>query len=229
MKSFALAIDQGADLLELDLHLSADGQPVVIHDDTVDRTTNGTRRVGDLSFNELRALDAGCWMGPMFCGERIPTLSEVFDLSADRVGVVVELKHGSDRYPGIERLLVRTIETSDRLDDVIVISRNSVAIQTINTTNPDIITLDFEHLPVASEKWLSSNALSRPGKRFVSAKVSEVDTERIKHMHDLGYRVLSSVINDPLTQNVIETLLGSPIDGIFTDHVLELQSALKRS
>ena len=73
------AISQGADLIEIDLHLSADGQLVVIHDDTVDRTSDGTGRVGDLSIDELRALDTGSWMSPKFGGEKIPTFSEVLD------------------------------------------------------------------------------------------------------------------------------------------------------
>ena len=107
LSGFELAIRQGADLIEVDLHLSADKQLVIIHDDTVDRTTDGTGPVGGLSLNQLRALDAGSWLSSSFRRERIPTLSEALDLSAGRAGLVVELKHGSDRYPGIERLLAR--------------------------------------------------------------------------------------------------------------------------
>ena len=228
LRGFELAIGQGADLIEIDLHLSADGRLVVIHDDTVDRTTDGTDRVGDLSFCELRALDAGSWMGTQFRGERIPTLSEALEITADKVGVVVDLKHGSERYEGIEHLLVRAIESGDRVDDVIVISRNSAAIGRIHAINPDVMTLDFGHLSIASPKWLSSNPLLRPGKRFVFAEASDVLVGHCSYVRDLGYQILSSVTKEELDQNVIATLLGSPIDGVFTDQVMELKRALQR-
>ena len=229
LSSLELAISQGADLNESDLHLSADGQLVVIHDDSVDRTTNGTGQVGDLSFSELRALDAGSWMGPQFSGERIPTLNEALDLTAGRAGLVVELKHGSERYPDIERLLARTIETAERRDDVIVMSRNSRAIRRINLFNPDIMTLDFGNPPIASREWLHRLRLVRPGKRFVFAKSSELRGEHIEHILELGYQLLSSVLNEALDQNVIDTLQGSPIAGVFTDEVLALKRAFNRS
>ena len=228
LSSFELAIQQGADLVEMDLHLSADKQLMVIHDDRVDRTTNGTGLVGDLSFAELSALDAGSWMHAKFSGERIPTLSAALDLTASRASLMVELKHGSDRYPGIEGLLARAIERAARLDDVIVISRNSAAIRRINTINPDIMTLDFGHRPIASRAWLNSEALSRPGKRYVIARAAELDRERIKHLHDLGYGVLCSVINEVLSQKMLAPILDSSVDGVFTDHVGELKRALKR-
>ena len=193
---------------------------------SVDRTTNGTGPVGDLSFQELRALDAGSWLHPKFRGERIATLSEAFDLSAGRAGLVVELKRGSDRYPGIERLLARAIEAAQRLEDVIVISRDSAAIERINRIYPDIMTLDFNHLPIASPEWLNCKTLSRPGQRFLIAGAGEIDRERIQRVRSLGYRVLCSVINEEWSQQLLDAVLAASVDGIFTDHVSELKRAL---
>lgn len=228
LSSFELAIRQGADLVELDLHLSADEQLVVIHDDTVDRTTDGTGAVGDLSFAELRVLDAGSWMHPKFCGERIPTLAEALELSAGRAGLVVELKGGSDCYPGMERLLASAIETEDRLEDVIAISRNSAAIKRINRINPDVMTLDFGHPPIASPEWFDTKPLSRPGKRFVIAGAGEIDRERIKRVGGLGYGVLCSFIYEKWSQQAFKEILASSVDGIFTDHVPDWNRALSR-
>src|SRR5215471_15400951 len=92
--SFRKGFELGAPLLELDVHLSADGQLVVIHDETVDRTTNGSGRVADMSTAEIRRLDAGSWFGCAFAGEPVPMLSEVLQWMHGRVGLVIELKLG---------------------------------------------------------------------------------------------------------------------------------------
>ena len=228
LSGFELAIRHGADLIEIDLHLSADEQLVVIHDDRVDRTTNGKGRVGDLSYSELRALDAGSWMGPQFRGERIPTLSDVLELSADEAGVVIDLKQGSERYEGIELLLARAIEAAQRLEDVIVISRDSAAIGSIRAMYPDIMTLDFGHPPIGSPEWFDRKPPLRTGKRFAFARGPEIDKERILRMHDMGYGVLCSVVTEELSQQALKEILVSSVDGIFTDHARELKRALRR-
>ncbi|QKV17177.1 glycerophosphodiester phosphodiesterase family protein [Oricola thermophila] len=76
-----LAFQQGAHYVEIDVRESADGELVVIHDPTVDRTTNGTGRVDEMTAAELRSLDAGSWFSPHFSGERIPLLSEAIDVA----------------------------------------------------------------------------------------------------------------------------------------------------
>lgn len=91
LAAFELAVAQGADAIELDTKLSADGHPVVIHDATVDRTTDGRGRVRDLPLAELRRLDAGGFMADGFRGERIPTLEEVFEQFGKRIFINVEL------------------------------------------------------------------------------------------------------------------------------------------
>ena len=70
------AFDRGADVVEADIHLSADGVPVVMHDHTVDQTTDGTGRVDSLTIEQLKSLDAGSWKDPKYAGERVPTLAE---------------------------------------------------------------------------------------------------------------------------------------------------------
>jgi glycerophosphoryl diester phosphodiesterase len=77
--AFDLALHLGCRHLELDVDLSRDGHIVDMHDDTVDRTTNGTGPVGSHTLAELRALDAGAWFGPQFTGERIPTYAEILE------------------------------------------------------------------------------------------------------------------------------------------------------
>jgi len=92
LASFGLALSQGADAIELDARLSADHQVVVIHDATVDRTTDGHGSVAQLSSAELRSLDAGGSFSEKYRGERIPFLGEVFEAVGKRMFINIELK-----------------------------------------------------------------------------------------------------------------------------------------
>jgi len=96
LASFRLAHEMRADWFELDCTLTKDGQVLVIHDDSVDRTTNGKGSVSDLTLEELKKLDAGQWKGPEFAGERLPTLAEALDFAKGRIGVYIEVKDAAD-------------------------------------------------------------------------------------------------------------------------------------
>src|SRR5918912_617430 len=103
LASFERGLDLGADWVELDVHLSRDGALVVIHDETLERTTNGAGLVKDHDLAELRRLDAGAWFGPEFAGQRLPTLDEALAWAVRRGLVLdVELKNGPVFYPGLE-------------------------------------------------------------------------------------------------------------------------------
>ena len=91
LAAFELALAQGADGIELDVKLSADGKVVVIHDATVDRTTGAHGRVKDLSLAEMRPLNAGSFFSEKYTGEKIPTLEEVFEAVGKRTFINVEL------------------------------------------------------------------------------------------------------------------------------------------
>lgn len=92
MAAFRLAVESGADGVELDVHLSADGVPVVIHDATLERTTDGVGPVGHHAVAELMTLDAGRWFARDFAGEPVPTLEQVLELLAGRLRINIEIK-----------------------------------------------------------------------------------------------------------------------------------------
>lgn len=108
--SIARAMEIGVDAVEIDVHLSKDNEIVVIHDATLDRTTNGTGPVSTHTLEELKKLDAGK-------GETIPTLQEVIDFVGNKVRIVVELKQ-----EGTERSVVELVKTNNLVDNVYVIS-----------------------------------------------------------------------------------------------------------
>lgn len=92
MSAFRKAVSMKAEMIELDVLLSKDGVPVVIHDATVDRTTNTKGTVSDFTLAELRKMDAGSWFDEKFKGEKIPTLEEVLQFAKDKIAVNIEIK-----------------------------------------------------------------------------------------------------------------------------------------
>ena len=112
MAAFEKALEMGAEGIELDVHLTADGEIVVIHDHTIDRTSDGKGVVGALTLEEIRKYDFGAWFDPKFKGQRIPTLGEVFELLEDWDGLLnIEVKSGPILYPGIEEKLVDMVKS----------------------------------------------------------------------------------------------------------------------
>jgi glycerophosphoryl diester phosphodiesterase len=105
LAAFREAARIGAHQIELDVRRSADGELVVIHDESVDRTTDGRGAVADLTLAELRRLDAGSAYGPAFAGERIPTLGEVLDAVPRNVWLNVQIKQGEPIAAAAARLL----------------------------------------------------------------------------------------------------------------------------
>lgn len=108
LAAFAAALETKSQWVELDVHLSADGELVVMHDSTVDRCTNGTGPIAEKTLAELKALDAGSWFGPEFAGETIPTLAEVVELLGDRLRINVEIKSSADPLSSLKVVQVLT-------------------------------------------------------------------------------------------------------------------------
>lgn len=136
LAAFLLAIELGADGIELDVHLSKDGEVVVIHDFTLEGATDGEGLVRDKTLAELKDLDAGIWFDPAFSGERIPTLQEVFDAVGDRLLLNIELKTKAIRDDELVPAVVRLIEENHLLERVVVSSFNPWAVWSVKRLNP---------------------------------------------------------------------------------------------
>jgi glycerophosphoryl diester phosphodiesterase len=116
MAAFEKALEMGTEGIELDVHMTADGEIVVIHDHTVDRTSDGKGMVGALTLEEIREFDFGSWFDPKFKGQSIPTLRDVFELLEDWEGLLnIEVKSGPIFYPGIEE---KHVHDNDLVRDV---------------------------------------------------------------------------------------------------------------
>ena len=125
MPSFELAVDLGVDMVECDVHLSADGQVVVIHDHTLDRTTTGAGLVRDRTAAELRALD-------------VPALDELLAWCRGRVSIQIELKNGPVFYERLSEKVVDLVRKHEMLDEVFLISFDHQALRRAREVEPSI-------------------------------------------------------------------------------------------
>lgn len=145
MAAFRRAAALGADSVELDVHLTADDQIVVIHDDLLDRTTSGTGYVRDRTWEEIRALDAGSWFAPDFAGERVPLLAEVLAWARDAaMPLSIELKRpipalGRLSYPDFPRRVVDLVR-EHRLTDVLFHSDDHASVLETKRLAPEFPT-----------------------------------------------------------------------------------------
>jgi glycerophosphoryl diester phosphodiesterase len=138
--SFNLAMEMGVNAVETDVHLSKDGEVVLIHDHTVDRTTDGRGFVKDMTLRELKQLDAGSWYDIRFAGQRIPTLSELLEWARDRVGVAIEIKNGPIYYPGIAEKVIRLLKDQSMERQAILISFDHLVLREAKMIAPDVAT-----------------------------------------------------------------------------------------
>ena len=142
LAAFNGAIDAGAHMIELDVCLSKDRHLVVIHDETVDRTTNGTGAVKALTLDQLGRLDAGSWFDPRFNTERLPTLAQVLDAVKGHLLVNIEIKPEAFEADGpadaVERQVLNLVREKNMLDEVLVSSFEWLMLDNLRKLEPGI-------------------------------------------------------------------------------------------
>jgi glycerophosphoryl diester phosphodiesterase len=223
LTAFTLAANMGADGIELDVHLSRDGEAVVIHDSTVDATTDGHGRVSELSLAELRRLDAGSWFGARFAGEHIPLLGEVFEAVGHRLLVNVEIKVAPGYHPtDQEAEVVRLIEDHHMLERVIVSSFSPRSLRRIRTFNPRI-PLGLLHSKPAPT--LLPAVLRRLGLDYAALhpRYSEVDARYMARARRWGKRVHVWTVDEAGSMARMRDL---GVDGIITNYPDVLRDVL---
>ena len=135
LAAFKKAIEIGVDAVELDLHGSADGEVVVIHDSSLDRTTDHNGSVNQISLETIKRADAGSWFAPEFAGEPVPTLAEALECIGEGTVAVLEIKD-----PLIAEAVVAKIHETQSLNLTVIISFHTAVLQTIRALEPRIPT-----------------------------------------------------------------------------------------
>jgi glycerophosphoryl diester phosphodiesterase len=215
LAAFEKAIELGADGIEFDVHLSADGVPVVIHDFDVAATTDGSGRVSDLTLAQLKELDAGSSFAPAFAGERIPTLEEVLETVGQRLLLNVELKTTSIRDDGLERTVIAQVERHGLAhgNRVLLSSFNPISLRRAKKIAPHVpvgllYALDMP-LPLR-RAWLAPlvrHEARHPERRMVDARYVAWARRR-------GYRVNVWTVDDP---GEMRRLIDLGVDAIITN------------
>lgn len=218
--SIKKAIDLNADIIEIDVHQTKDSVIVVIHDETVDRTTNGEGRVRDLTFREIKILDAGSWFNKKFKNERIPSLEEVLALIDGKCGLMIEMKGSDDIYPGIVKRVYNLINKYNGIKWCIIQSFNDEFLQSFHSIDSTIvlnklIAFDIPFLPVFIDNSIHTGNISDYD--YVDAiNINKIflTQGKIENIHSAGYQVNVWTVNDSLD---IEDYFRLGADGVITN------------
>jgi glycerophosphoryl diester phosphodiesterase len=220
LAAFRRARDMGADYFELDCMLSADGAIIVIHDDTVDRTTNGKGAVASMDLAALRQLDAGSWKDGRYAGERLPTLDEALAVAGGSTGVVIEIKTGEDAAAAsaleLTEKVVALVRERQAQQQVIVQSFSPACCATAKRLAPDLCVALLSGAKQEEEdawkgacRWVEEfhlDGLNLSGEGF--------SPERLAAVHAAGRTMAIWTVNDP---DAMRALAQSGVDGIITD------------
>ncbi|NYB51604.1 MAG: glycerophosphodiester phosphodiesterase [Methanobacteriaceae archaeon] len=210
LRSVKRAFKLGADMVEVDVRQSRDGELVVIHDSTVDRTTNGKGLVKEKTLKQLKELDAGN-------GEKIPTLREVLQIlegkvPADEIGLVIEIKE-----PGIEKQVLDILRLEEKVKKVIVASFYHNVSLNLKSTEKNIKTgVIFSSQPVRPEiQALDAKA------DFMFPFYQYLNEEMVSRAHNHGIEVYPGVID---SSKDLEFILSMDVDGFVTNNLIGRKS-----
>jgi glycerophosphoryl diester phosphodiesterase len=225
MAAFRRAVELGAAFIETDLHLSRDARLVCVHDATLERTTNGSGTVKELTLMQLRELDAGAWYGPSFAGERIPTLEEVLAFAREK-DIVFFLEVKYEAAWGIEHGLVSALRGAQEAARAVILSFSRGVLRNVRRLDNTMMTgLLFDEIPKGGAEVIIERALEI-GARQLAPRGDLVTPELLERAHRNDLQVVCWTVNQP---EHMSALINAGVDGIMTDFPDRLVAALNES
>lgn len=219
LESFAKAIEMGATMVEFDVWMLCDGALVLLHDETLDRTTNAAGSILARTSRELGGIDAGSWFSPAYAGARIPVLDDVLDLCKGRVRLLVELKARYARDYRPERKVIECLRRHGVAQDAQIISFDHFLPLRVKEIDPAIATgINYGGAPV--EPLL--DALMAKADTIHPSASGAVTEEFVQKAHRRGIEVCTTA-NDKAE---MLRLLRAGVDGICTNHLDRLTAAV---
>lgn len=217
--AFELALQQGADGIELDVHLSGDGQLIVLHDFTVDHTTDGSGPAKSMTLAELKTLDAGYKFGEQFRETRIPTLDEVFAAVGGKLLINVEIKSETEHTDGVEQVTADCIRRHNLTTSVIVSSFNPLALKRFREILPEVA-IGFLYAPGYTFFPEIMTALPHEA---IHPYHETIDAGLVEKARQAGQVINTWTVNDP-AQAIKLRDMG--VHGIITDQPDTIRKAL---
>jgi glycerophosphoryl diester phosphodiesterase len=223
LAAFGKAYELGAKWIEFDVMLSADGEVVVIHDDTLDRTTTGHGKVSDFTYAEIAKLDAGSWFGQAFVNERVPTFKEVIAfLHAHKMAANVEIK----AVPGQEHEVVKKVLAEIKqywgkdLPPPLISSFSMPILRLVRQEAPHVM------IGVLIHDWFDGwqNVCEELHCSSVNLSAAIVTPQALHMIKSGKKRVLVYTVDDPL---VASRLFHEGVDAVFTNNFAGMDAALK--
>ncbi len=210
LRSFERAIELGTDMIELDVQVCGTGELVVIHDETVDRTTDGSGQVKEMPFKELRALDAGK-------GERIPTLDEALALLEGRAGINIELKSLRSAGPAYDSVLNALVKAGWGMEDILMSSFHLGELTEMRKLSGEVrVGVLVSGNPVEILEFAAMiDAYS------INPNYRRISREFVEDAHGMGLKVFVWTVNKPQD---IERMKSLGADGIISDYPDRIQS-----
>ncbi|MGB8215380.1 MAG: glycerophosphodiester phosphodiesterase family protein [Anaerolineales bacterium] len=212
LAAFKLAAEKGADAIEFDVKLTADGQVIVLHDQTVNRTTNGKGDVSKLSLAALRDLDAGAWFSEQYRGERIPTLDEVFEVVGKGIYMNVELTNYASPGDALVPEVVALVKKHGLHARVLFSSFYVRNLKKARLLLPDV-PRGLLCMPGFSGLW--GRTFTWRGDYFaLHPYLTDLNTALVNRVHAAGKRLHVWTVN---AEADLKRMLGLGVDAVFTD------------
>ena len=213
------AISLGVDMIEIDVILSKDSAVIVIHDDTIDRTSDGSGIVKEMTLEEIKKYDAGSWFDEKFKGETIPTLEEVFAAINGQCILLIEIKDGDEAYPGLERKVVDAIHEYQANDWVVVQSFNEKTVLRVKEMDSSLLTYyllggNFEPFYTELKSKSASGTLGALPYDGIAVRYASVDASNAATIKKAGYGLFVWTVNEV---EDMQRLIEVGVDGIITD------------
>ena len=220
LAAYRRAVAQGVTFIETDLHLTRDAHFVALHDETVNRTTNGQGPIQQMTLLEARRLDAGSWFGSEFIGERLPTLPEILDF-AKKHDVVFYLELKSDGFWGGDHALISALRDSGEIPRVIVVAFDASILEGLRKIEPTLMTALLYDGTIENplERALSIGA------RQIAVKGDLMTPNFLSEAHKKDIQLVCWTINQPAHMRL---LAAAGVDGIMSDYPDRLLAALKK-
>ncbi|MCM3628473.1 glycerophosphodiester phosphodiesterase [Paenibacillus glycanilyticus] len=211
MAAFDRALDCGADLIELDVQLTKDGEIVVFHDLNTGKTTNGHGPLSDYTLAELRELDAGSWFSEAYAGQRIPTLAETLAWARNRIWLSIEMKQAADCEDlTLAHRTALLVAEHGMNDQVQLMSFQHRLVKAVRDVNAEVRTAPIcgqwvEH-PIELLESLQAQIFNTP--------LQHLSAERVAELRERGYYVYGSMSDDP---DVFARLQAIGVDAMDTN------------